>query len=322
MTSARPEAQPLDSLRAHAAHLRATGPTTSRRRVVLHVLGLGAAVALAAGPFGLAGDVAASVLMAVWFLHADAMQHEAAHRHVARSPAGNRLVGLLASVPMLVPYSWYRAFHHAHHAHTAQPDDPEGRHEPAPRWPWVVEAGRTVRFWAKPWVASARAFGGAARASVRRGHQLRDLRIDATITALAGAALLAGAFAVPVIRWVWFGPLMLYVLVLFPMFHTYEHAGAEARAASQPDLDALGRTSTLRLPRLLSAVLWHATLHTAHHAFPSVPWQRLPELQDHLDEHLAPELVYQRLGDYVRSPGRAVSTTGTSGYSTGRAPNP
>lgn len=307
MTSAYPDAQTVETLRPIARHLRSAGPTTSQRRVVIHVLAIGAAVVAAAGPFGLAGDVTAAIVVAGLFLHADAMQHEAVHRHVARTPTGNRLVGLLASAPMLVPYSLYGAFHLAHHAHTAQPGDPEGLHEPSDRWPWLVEALRTARFWIRRWAEGTRTLVGSRPPYVHTDRQLNSIRVDTIVTIVVGAALVGGSFTVPTLRWIWLIPFLVYVLFLFPLFHIYEHAGAEARVRAGGGSDPIGLTSTLRLPRPISSALWHATLHTAHHAFPSVPWQRLPELQAHLDAHLPPELVHENLGSYLRSPGRPLA---------------
>lgn len=302
MTSVYPDAQTVDSLRPIARQLRSAGPTTSRRRVVIHVLGIGTALVAAAGPFGLVGDLTAAIVVAGLFLHADAMQHEAVHRHVARTATGNRLVGLIASAPMLVPYSLYGAFHLAHHAYTAQPGDPEGPHEPSDRWPWLIEAARTARFWVLQWVVSIRTLVGSPPSYVRTDRQLNAVRFDTVITLVVGVALAWGSYTMPVVRWIWLVPFLAYVLLLFPLFHTYEHSGAEARITSDGVSDSIGLTSTLRLPKPISAALWHATLHTAHHAFPSVPWQRLPELQAHLDGHLPADLVHDSLCGYLRSP--------------------
>lgn len=296
-----PRAASVEPLESVAGHLRAEGPRTSRRRVLVHVGLVLVAVSAGAGPFGLPGDIGAAVLMAAVFLHADAMEHEASHYKVASSLLGNRLVGTIAAVPRLIPHSLYVAFHSAHHRHVGKPGDPEGAHELASRWPWATQSLRTGRFWILQWVWTCQAFGRTRPEFVRTLRQRRSIRIDAVVTGVCGTALVWGALVSPAVRWVWLVPFLVYVFVLFPLFHTYEHLGAEARGRADDRLGPFSLTSTLRVPRVVSAALWNATFHAAHHAFPGVPWQRLPELQAHVAGGMVPSHVYGNVGIYLRS---------------------
>lgn len=63
---------------------------------------------------------------------------------------------------------------------------------------------------------------------------------------------------------------------------TCEHRGLPA----DNDLPVLAKTRSIRTPALWCWLLWNMPYHAEHHAWPSVPFHRLPELHEEVKEHL------------------------------------
>ncbi len=208
--------------------------------------------------------------------------HESVHRTAFATPWINRAVARLCGFALLVPAEWFRRFHLAHHRYTHDPGrDPELA-TPAPR----TLAQYLVHLSGLPvWYGNARtlvrnALGRCDDAFVRRGAQ-RAVRREARWMLAAYAALLAVSLAAGssalLLAWV------IPALLGQPFLRLYlmaEHGRCPHVA------NVFESTRTTFTSRLVRALAWNMPYHAEHHAFPAVPWHRLPELHRLARPHL------------------------------------
>jgi fatty acid desaturase len=198
--------------------------------------------------------------------------HEAVHRTAFRSRSLNDAAASIAGFLLLLPPSWFRAFHFAHHRHTQDPArDPELA-VPKPRtlraylWHvsglpyWRERIATTVRH------ACARVdepFIGARQRPeiVREARLLLGVYLLALLTSIAAssAALL----------YLWLGP----VLLGQPFLRLYllaEHTGCPLVASMLEN----SRTTPSLAP--IRRLAWNMPYHAEHHAYPALPFHALP----------------------------------------------
>lgn len=221
------------------------------------------------------------------------LEHETIHGSAFRSDWINHALSTLAGVIVVVPARWFRYFHFAHHRHTQDPGrDPELA-TPKPRG-WFRYA---IYLTALPyWCSMARTLVAMALGRVpgdyvpaaRRGAITSEARVHlALYIAVAVSSLVTGSLLAVEL---WLVPLLLGQ----PFLRAYllaEH-GACALVA-----DMLDNSRTTFAGRAVRFIAWNMPYHTAHHAFPTVPFHRLPELtalirgdigtsaDDYLDAH-------------------------------------
>lgn len=204
------------------------------------------------------------------------LQHEAIHGHPMRSA---RLNALLAGVPLSLwlPYQIYRRSHLAHHASERLADpahDPEARYLPAHAGPLARALGRAQatlagRLLIGPFVEIATFLLGEAERVVRNAPHARR---DWALHLLASAALIAWLHFVCN-----FGLLMYLATFVLPgAALTLVRSFAEHRAD--------GRVAVVERAPLFGLLFLNNNLHAAHHAWPGVPWWRLPR---HYRQHRA-----------------------------------
>ena len=110
-----------------------------------------------------------------------------------------------------------------------------------------------------------------------------EARAHLALYALAAAASLAAGSAL--LLWLWVLPALLGQPFL-RLYLLAEHGGCPR----VPDMLANSRT-TLTHPAL-RALCWNMNLHTAHHAYPAVPFHALPAA----DRLLAPRIAVRSRG--------------------------
>jgi fatty acid desaturase len=221
----------------------------------------------------LLGTILGGVLLA-WH---GSLQHETIHGHPF---ASRRLNSLLGSVPLglLIPYPIYRRTHLFHHRFggrilTEPYVDPESFYlrpgqlaeSSAPvRWLRVLNTTLVGRLLFGPLVASAEFLAIEAR-------QLASARGEWRIWGwhLLGVALVL-AWVVGVCH---IHPLLYLACFVYPgQSLTLLRSFAEHRANPEPSQ----RTAVVEANALLSLVFLYNNLHVVHHAWPSLPWYRLP----------------------------------------------
>lgn len=284
------ESAPLPTLRSFSDIVRAERLTEpSARYSTLRLVGfLGAWPGL----FFLARAAHSPIVwVVVWLLQALILEgcnigtHESAHNNLYRRRSLNFLVGLVWSVPILYTYAAYRASHLEHHQHTHEPErDSEPPHQErniAEYLGYMALSG--VIYTGVLWFEGLEAAAGRGRAWMRAGRRRQLAALSSGITlvefTLVGLGL---ALAPRVVLELWLVPYALSVVFLASMVTHPEHTGCEIGPASP-----FKTTRTTYSNRFIRFFIWNINLHTAHHLVPSIPGQKLPRLQRHLDEYCA-----------------------------------
>lgn len=246
-----------------------------------------------AGHFGILGVMAAYIAVqgpfwpllllpygiALVFLFT--LSHECTHATPFATPRISTVIGHLVSVPLVLPFTWFRYFHLAHHKHTNDPDrDPE-----------IADHGRPTTWRAYVvylsgwgyWSGNARTLWAHARGRVtapylpRRKHpaMIREARVLLAIYATIALSLLVS----PLALWLWVIP----ALIGQPFLRLYllaEHGHCP------PVANMLENTRTTLTNRIVRFFAWNMPYHAEHHAMPMVPFHALPAVHDAVRDHL------------------------------------
>jgi fatty acid desaturase len=210
-------------------------------------------------------------------------EHEAAHQTAFRSRWLNTATGQLAGFIVMLPYHYYRAFHWDHHRYT---QDPKRDPELAVALPtsksgllWVMTGLPSWRVRAH--LLFAHAAGG--RVSVpwvpSQQHRLIIGEARCYLTGYLLALAISAALHSWAALYLWVLPVMAGQFLLRP-FLLAEHTGCAFSS------DMLANTRTTYTNRLVRFFAWNMPYHTAHHAYPAVPFHKLPELNRLLEQHL------------------------------------
>jgi fatty acid desaturase len=205
------------------------------------------------------------------FLYAG--QHEMSHWTVFRTKKLNEIFGRLFGFVLFYPRDFDQIQHFAHHRYTNDWEkDGELQRPPyalasyllwmaGPTY-WYTRIRRILRFSAgivtEPYIPDA-----------RKPDVIREARWHlAGYGAIAAVSVAAGSwFAVTH----WLAPMMV-TKVVHQLQNTIEHLGL-------PHVDDVTlNTRSTRTNALMRWLCWNMQYHTAHHAFPGVPFNRLPDL--------------------------------------------
>jgi fatty acid desaturase len=214
--------------------------------------------------------------------------HETIHRTAFRSRRLNDMVAALCGFLLLLPAGYFRAFHLQHHRFTQdQARDPELSGPPlATRSAYLLQICG-LPYWAERLTSTWRhALGRTPEPYITarlRPAIVREARLHLAAYGLAaGAGLLAGG---GVLLLLWVVPALLGQPVL-RLYLLAEHTGCP------PLRDMLANSRTTLTNPVLSTLCWHMNLHTAHHAYPGLPFHALPAA----DRLLAPHIVVRAAG--------------------------
>jgi fatty acid desaturase len=216
--------------------------------------------------------------------------HECIHRTAFRSRAANAAVAVFCGAVLLLPAQYFRAFHFQHHRFTQDPErDPELA-APAP----AGRAGYLLRLTGLPyWCERLSTLWRHARGKITEpfiaAHQRPAVRREARLhlglyALLAAASLAAGS---TVLLWLWVLPALLGQPFL-RAFLMAEHSGCP----QVPAMLANSRT-TLTNP-VMETLCWHMNRHSAHHAFPAIPFHALPAADALLAARIGPRAAGYR----------------------------
>jgi fatty acid desaturase len=202
--------------------------------------------------------------------------HETAHKTAFESRTLNLVVGHLSAVLIAQPYEYYCLFHWEHHRHTQDPDkDPELIVGPKPAsdtqlaiaYSGLQHLAYRLRLTLRhaftgkvvvPWVPAG-----------RRNLVVREARFH--VAAYALLLLVSLALNTAILLWVWVIPLLAGQMILRPYLYS-EHTGCERTRS------AFENTRTTYTGMVMRWFAWNMPYHVEHHAFPSVPFHALPEL--------------------------------------------
>ena len=197
------------------------------------------------------------------------MIHEATHKLIFKNPVANKLTGMMANLPQLFPSSVaFERYHIKHHAF-------QGVHELDADLPNRWEAklinnyfiGKVIWFLFYP-------FFQAFRVS-----RLREIKPFDKWMAMNWLAQIIFTAAI----WYFFGPKAVAFLALSFFFSVGLHP-LGGRWIQEHYL-VHGEQETYSYYGPLNTVAFNVGYHNEHHDFPSIPWNRLPEIRATAPEH-------------------------------------
>lgn len=267
----------LDPEEKHALHQR------SNARGLWHLAGhLGALLAMAVY-IGLQAPLWQVLLLpyGVTLMFLFTLSHECTHATPFANQRLNDWVGHVVSLPLILPFTWFRYFHLAHHKWTNIPDrDPELADGGRPQtWPDYLICLSGWSYWrgnlALLWQNAFETIDAPYLPSRKHPAMRREARILIALYAVIIASLLIS----PIALWLWILP----ALIGQPFLRLYllaEHGHCP------PVANMLENTRTTLTNRLVHAIAWNMPYHAEHHAMPMVPFHALPRLHVAMRPHL------------------------------------
>ncbi len=212
------------------------------------------------------------------------LHHETSHLTAFRSPWLNKVVGAVTGFLVLTPPEWFRHFHFDHHRHTQNPEKDPELASPKPD----TLAGYLLHISGLPlWRAqglqllrnASFADAGPFVPPAALGAVRREARaMLAAYAALIGLSVYLESAAL-VFLW------LIPALIGQPFLRLYllaEHGHCPQTG------NMLENSRTTATNGLVRALAWNMPYHVEHHAYPSVPFFRLPELHELLKPHAPP----------------------------------
>ncbi len=209
------------------------------------------------------------------------LSHECTHKTPFKTGWLNDVIGHLVSIPICLPFTWFRYFHLAHHKWTNHPTkDPELDGKPRPdTWRSLAVYLTGWLYWSAMASTLVRNARGKIDADYLPARQHRAIRTEARLLlalyALAGFSL----FFTPAIFWLW----LLPVIVGQPFLRLYLLA---EHGLCPPVANMLENSRTTFTNRIVRFLAWNMPYHAEHHAFPNVPFHQLPAFHRWTHAHL------------------------------------
>jgi len=210
------------------------------------------------------------------------LQHETTHRTAFESRWLNDLVSLMCSYVLFLPREWFRYFHFAHHRHTQDPEqDPElGTAKPTTLKQYLFHISGIPVWYSQIRTLCNNASGNNDDRFIpenRRSKVSRESRV--MLIVYAGLVLVSLSVQSSLLLYLWIIPIVIGQPFL-RMYLLAEHANCEF-------VDNIYKnTRTTYTHRLLCQLAWCMPYHAEHHAYPSVPFFRLKELNDLIRDQL------------------------------------
>jgi len=206
--------------------------------------------------------------------------HECIHRTAFKTRALNEAVAFAIGIVLLLPREYFRAFHFTHHRFTQDPArDPElAAPKPATFRQWLWQASGIPYWIAEVRLIARHALGVATEPFYKDDRQRRTVIREARIAVAVYAAVLvvsvlAGSDAA--LRY-WVAPALLGQPAL-RLYLMAEHALCPLTPDNlTPDM--LENTRTTYTNAAMRFLAWNMPYHAEHHAYPAVPFHRLPEV--------------------------------------------
>ena len=208
--------------------------------------------------------------------------HETIHLTVFETAWLNRAVARVCGFLIVLPPAWFRYFHFAHHRHTQDPQkDPELAVPKPATWReyWVHTSGLPV--WCSQIKTVARNALGRCEDTFVPTSGRKKVRREAQIMIVAyalaiGVSVSSGSTE---LLYVWVLPTVLGQPFL-RLYLLAEHG----RCPQVANMFENSRTTFTN--GLMRTLAWNMPYHAEHHAYPSVPFYRLPELHELTHTHL------------------------------------
>ena len=208
-----------------------------------------------------------------------AAQHELSHSTVFATRRLNEVWGRIIGFLMLFPRDFDQVMHFAHHQWTQDWErDGELVREPYTLTTYLLWLSG-ITYWRNRVLGLIRrARGIIIEPYIRPEEEARIIRESRIHLGLYGAILIlslgSGSWAAVTF---WLLPMVLTKPV-HQLQNTIEHLGLSHEA------DILNNTRSTRANALVRWLCWQMPYHTAHHTFPSVPFWKLRDLNDRIED--------------------------------------
>lgn len=205
------------------------------------------------------------------FLYAG--QHELSHATVFKTKRLNEIFGRLFGFVLIYPRDFDQIQHFAHHRYTQE----WARDGELARPPYTFTSYLMWLLGPSYWSSRVRRVARFACGIVvepyipenRKADVIREGRWHAAgYGAIAVVSVATGSWAAITL---WLAPMML-TKVVHQLQNTIEHLGLAHEA------NIIENTRSTRTNPLMRWLCWNMQYHTAHHAFPGVPFKKLPDL--------------------------------------------
>ena len=209
--------------------------------------------------------------------------HETIHRTAFKTRWLNDLVAGLCGAVLVLPPTYFRAFHFAHHRHTQDSErDPELLFaKPASLGAYLGQASGMV-YWCAQVLDHFRHAAGRVEETFIAPKLRRAIIVEARLYLAfylgLGAASLAFESWAAVVYWI------VPIALAQPALRLYllsEHMGC----AQSPDMFCNTRTTLTTWA--LRALAWNMPFHVEHHAYPGIPFHALPATHRLLKDRIA-----------------------------------
>ncbi|MGR3712214.1 MAG: fatty acid desaturase [Shimia sp.] len=209
------------------------------------------------------------------------LSHECTHDTPFATRWINTVVGHACALPLMLPFTWFRAFHMAHHKFTNDPqNDPELEHGARPTtWRQYAQYLSGWGYWRSMIATLLQNAFGTINAPYLPPRRHAAMRREARILLALYALIFASLLISPLAFWLWILP----SLICQPALRAYllaEHGHCP------PVANMLANSRTTVTNRLVRFLAWNMPYHAEHHAFPNVPFHHLPALHAELKPHL------------------------------------
>jgi fatty acid desaturase len=202
--------------------------------------------------------------------------HETIHRTAFKTPWINEGVARLHGFMIFLPPEWFRYFHFAHHRHTQNPEkDPELATSKPDNWVQYLWYVSGLPVWWSQGRTLLRNAAGRCHSDFVPASAHPKIRKEAQIMLAGYASLLLGSFIIGAdwLLYVWILPL-LFGQPFLRLYLLAEHG----RCPFVANMFENSRTTFTN--RLIRRLAWNMPYHAEHHAFPAVPFHRLPALHE------------------------------------------
>jgi len=210
------------------------------------------------------------------------LMHEAAHRTPFRSAWINKAVSWVCGLVLCLPPEWFRYFHFAHHRFTQDTEnDPElasSKPETLGQYIWHVSGLPVWRGQIAAAIKNAMWANQDTFVPERGRHKvMREARIMlAVYSVLLAGSLMAGS---TLLIWVWIVPMLLGQPFL-RLYLLAEHGRCPLVA------NMLENSRTTFTNSMVRWLAWNMPYHAEHHAYPAVPYHKLPNFHAVTAQHL------------------------------------
>ena len=200
------------------------------------------------------------------------LEHEAVHKTPFRSAWLNRAAAWGGGLVYGLPPVWFHHYHMAHHRFTQDPArDPE-LSDPVPHTrlglAWYLTG---APFWIAAAMRLVRNAAGRNADTFVPEKAIAAVAWEARLMlgVYAAAVAVSAALGTTVLLWLWLVPLLLGQPFL-RLYLLAEHTGC----SQVPDM--LRNTRTTYTNPVIRFIAWNMPYHIEHHAYPAVPFHKLP----------------------------------------------